>query len=793
MLDVKKHYAALELPKVLALLGEETMCADTYQMAVELMPSTDYNTVSIELDKANDAYMLLKRFGAPALSGVHNPKSCLRRAAAGGVLSMGELLTVGAVLRGVRGVLEWRKHCEGIQTTLDFLFESLVPNKQAEDAIFSSIRSEEEMDDNASPELADIRRRIKQAGVKARELLDRMVRSQTYQKYLQETIVTQRDGRFVLPVKAEYKNEIKGLVHDTSASGATLFIEPIGVVEANNEIRVLENKERAEIDRILATLSAMCAECADDTCSSFDCMLDIDLYFAKARLADKLRASKPGLTTDGIIELRQARHPLIARDKVVPTDIRLGKEFDTLVITGPNTGGKTVALKTTGLLVLMAMCGLLLPCAEGSSISVFHQVLADIGDEQSIEQSLSTFSAHMTNIVSILAEAGEGTLVLLDELGAGTDPVEGAALAISILDHLKWAGCRVAATTHYAELKIYALETDRVENACCEFDVATLRPTYRLLIGVPGRSNAFAISQRLGLEGSIIDRARLLVSSDKTRFEDVVSGLEQNRQEYEQKMEQAREQLEEAAKANAQIQNHRKQLEQQREKELERARREAKNVVEHVRYEAGRLMEELAELKKQKDSEDFSRLAAEARAQFNSRISKLYDKADPVTKRLDEHYVLPRPLQEGDTVLLADVEQEGVVVRTLDKDGMVVVQAGILKTKTPLSNIRLIEKPTAKKQQASRGRTVRPIERAQANNEINLRGMNLEEALLALDRFVDECVMMNIEYVTIIHGKGTGVLRKGIQAHLKSHPCVGEYRLGRYGEGEDGVTIVQLK
>ena len=793
MLNIKKHYASLELPKILVLLGEETMCADTYQMALDLQPSTDYNTVLFELDKASDAHMLLNRFGAPALSGIHNPKSFLRRAAAGGVLSMGELLTVGAVLRGVRGVLDWRKHCEGVYTKLDFLFESLVPNKQVEDAIFSSIRSEEEMEDNASPELADIRRKIKQAGVKARELLDRMVRSQTYQKYLQETIITQRDGRFVLPVKAEYKNEIKGLVHDTSSSGATLFIEPIGVVEANNEIRVLENKERIEIERILAALSVMCADCADDTGSSYDCMLDIDLYFAKARLADKMRAIRPNLTTDGVISLRQARHPLIARDKVVPTDIRLGNEFDTLVITGPNTGGKTVALKTTGLFVLMAMCGLLLPCAEGSAVSVFHRVLADIGDEQSIEQSLSTFSAHMTNIVSILAEAGEGTLVLLDELGAGTDPVEGAALAISILDHLKWAGCKVAATTHYAELKVYALETERVENACCEFDVATLRPTYRLLIGVPGRSNAFAISQRLGLEGSIIDRAKMLVSSEKTRFEDVVSGLEQNRQEYERRMEQAREQLEEAAKANAQIQSHRKQLEQQREKELERARREAKNVVENVRYQAGLLMEELAELKKQKDSEEFSRLAAEAKAQFNSRISRLYDHADPVTTKEDDHYVLPRPLKEGDTVLLADVEQQGIVVRAIDKDGMVVVQAGILKTKTPLSNIRLVEKPKPKNQQIPRGRNVKPIERVQSKTEIDLRGMNLEEALLELDRFIDECVMMHIEYITIIHGKGTGVLRKGIQAHLKTHPCVGEYRLGRYGEGEDGVTITQLK
>ncbi|MFA9381317.1 MAG: endonuclease MutS2 [Acetanaerobacterium sp.] len=791
---MNKHCAALELPKVLALLAEETVCKDTYAMALGIMPFTDYHTVSAELDKANDAYVLLKRFGAPSLSGMGTPKSCIRRAAAGATLSMGDLLTVAAVLRGVRALVEWRKHCENIQTSLDFLFESLVPNKTVEETIFTAIHSEEEMDDNASPKLADIRRKIKGAGVKARELLERMVRSQTYQKYLQEAIITLRDGRFVLPVKAEYKGEIKGLVHDTSASGATLFIEPMAIVEANNEIRVLQTKERAEIEQILANLSALCADCADDTCTSYDCMLDIDLYFAKARLADQMRAVRPNLTRDGMLHLRQARHPLIERDKVVPIDIRLGQEFDTLVVTGPNTGGKTVALKTTGLFVLMAMCGLLLPCADGSAVSVFDQVLADIGDEQSIEQSLSTFSAHMTNIISIMERAGSETLVLLDELGAGTDPVEGAALAISILDHLKWAGCKVAATTHYAELKVYALETDRVENACCEFDVASLRPTYKLLIGVPGRSNAFAISQRLGLEGSVIDRARALVSHEKSRFEDVVSGLEQSRQELEREKELATVAREESARANAQIQSHRKQLEQEREKEMERARREAKNVVEHVRYEAGKLMDELTELKKNKDSEEFSRHAAEARAQFNSRVSKLYDMADPVVARKDEHYVLPRPLKEGDSVLLADVEQAGVVVKAIDKDGMVMVQAGILKTKTPLSNLRLLDESQKRKPKPSpRARTVKPVARAQAKTEVDLRGMNMEEALLTLDRFIDECVMSHIDLVTIIHGKGTGVLRKGIQVHLKSHPNIDTYRLGVYGEGEDGVTIATLQ
>ncbi len=794
MPNYERHYKALELPKILTLLAEQAGCKDTYNLALALTPSSDYDTVSAELEKANDAYMLLQRFGAPSLAGVVNPKGMLKRADAGAVLSMSELLAVAEVLRCIRSLTEWKKRCEGVSTTLDFLFESLVPNKKLEERLFASILSEEEMDDNASPELADIRRRIRIAGIRVREQLDGMVRSQTYQKYLQESIVTLRDGRFVLPVRAEYRNEIKGLVHDTSSSGATLFIEPMAVVEANNEIRVLQTKEKAEIERILALLSAECAGVAGEISGSYDCVIDLDLYFAKAKLADRMRAAKPNLSTAGVIDLKKARHPLIDREKVVPTDIRLGQDFDTLVVTGPNTGGKTVTLKTVGLLTLMAMCGLLLPCADGSTIGLYSKVLADIGDEQSIEQSLSTFSAHMTNIIAVLQMADEHTLVLLDELGAGTDPVEGAALAISILDHLRWAKCRVAATTHYAELKVYALETAGVENACCEFDVETLRPTYKLLIGVPGRSNAFAISQRLGLDGSIIDRARAMVSSENTRFEDVVSGLEQTRQELEKEKELAQLKRWEAETANSEIQSHKKRLELEKEKELERARREARNIVERVRFEAQQLIDELTEIKKQKDDEAFSKLAAEAKAQFNSKVSKLSATADPVIIKRDENYVLPRALKVGDTVLMMDVDQEGTVVRLPDKDSMVAVEAGILKTKTPLANLRLIEgKRKRITEQAVSRRTVKSAVQAQAKTEVDLRGMNLEEALMELDRFIDECVLMHLEVISIIHGKGTGVLRKGVQLHLKSHPNIAAYRLGVYGEGESGVTIATLK
>jgi len=540
--------------------------------------------------------MLLARFGGPAFGGLHNVNNALQRAAAGGMLTMRELLEIAEVLRVIRSLSEWRSRSEGVETCLDNFFHALMPNKFLEERILNAILSEDEMADGASPTLQDIRRKIRAASSRVRDRLDQMIRSPRYQKFLQEPIVTQRNGRFVVPVKNENRGEVPGLVHDTSSSGATVFIEPMGVVEANNEIKVLQSKERDEIDRILTELSAEAGSFADSIKASYECAVELNLIFAKAQLAYEMKAAPPLLNDEGVIELRRARHPLIAKEKVVPTDIRLGETFDTLVITGPNTGGKTVSIKTVGLLTLMAMCGLMIPVADQSRISIFTHVLADIGDEQSIEQSLSTFSAHMTNIISILQNVTPRSLALFDELGAGTDPVEGAALAMAILEQLHQQGAKIAATTHYAELKAYALQTPRVENGCCEFDVATLRPTYRLLIGVPGRSNAFAISERLGMGSEVVDRARELVSAENTRFEDVVESLEKSHQALEQEREDARAQRAEAETIRQKAEEQLKSVDKLREREMEQARTQAMRIVEQARRESQAFLMELEKL-----------------------------------------------------------------------------------------------------------------------------------------------------------------------------------------------------
>ena len=526
----KKHQRVLELDKILNMLADCTSCDDGKEKALALEPQTSLYRAREEMRQTADANVLSNRYGAPTIYHFKNIKSMVKRAELGTSLSLRELLEISNALRTVRALSDWRKHCEKTETSLDYLFSGLTPHPFIEDRINTAILSEDMVADNASPALADIRRKIRNAGLSVKNQLDKLIHSPAYQKYLQESLVTMRDGRYVVPVKAEHRSEIKGLVHDTSSSGATLFIEPLGVVEANNEIRLLQGKESDEIARIVAELSALIGEYSQSILQDYNSVVEIDLIFAKSRLADKMQATEPALNDDGIIRLKKARHPMIAKNAVVPTDIYLGDAFDTLIITGPNTGGKTVALKTLGLFTLMAMCGLMIPAAEGSQISIFENVLADIGDEQSIEQNLSTFSAHMVNIISILEKTDDRSLVLLDELGAGTDPVEGAALAISIIEALRRKGARIAATTHYAEIKLFALETEGVENGSCEFDVSSLRPTYKLSIGVPGKSNAFAISQRLGISPEVINRAKELVSYESTKFEDAVSQLEQTRQ-----------------------------------------------------------------------------------------------------------------------------------------------------------------------------------------------------------------------------------------------------------------------
>ncbi|MCL2580745.1 MAG: endonuclease MutS2 [Oscillospiraceae bacterium] len=790
-----RHHKTLELDKILALLCEHTSCTDTKTLAKTLTPATSFRQASALLALTVEANGLSNRYGTPSIA-LPPCTELLERAKVGAALGLKELLDIARLLTTARTLQNWKRQTGGSAVgALDHLFEMLTSDKTLEDDLSAAILSEDELADRASPELYDIRRKIRGAHAKARDILDKITRSSTYAKFLQEQLVTMRGGRFVVPVRSEYKNEIKGLVHDTSSSGATLFIEPMSVVEQNNLIRELEGAERQEITRILYEFSGRVGEQADALLGGYEAIIELDLIFAKSRLADRMKASIPTLTESGPTHLKKARHPLIAEDKIVPIDVMVGGAFDTLVITGPNTGGKTVALKTLGLLSLMAYCGLMLPVADDSSVCFCTQVLSDIGDEQSIEQSLSTFSGHMTNIVSILEKADKQSLVLIDELGAGTDPVEGAALAVAIIDKLRKAGAKIAATTHYAEIKMYALQTPGVENASCEFDVATLRPTYRLLIGTPGRSNAFAISERLGLPTSVIEAAKEGVSRENARFEDVVSGLEQTRKQLEDEKELVEKYRKEAAEAREQAEKSQKSLEDQKELELRKAREEARSLVENVKFQSGRLLDELEALKKQKDKADFAASVADIRTTFKSYLGDLEKQADPITQRdKDDNYRLPRPLKSGDTVKLVEFGSQGTVISPPDANGYLQVQAGIIKTKVHQDNLRLIEdkKTTLSGGAVSTKQAVKNVKR-DATSSLDLRGMLSDEALIDLDQFLDSAILSGMTSVTIIHGKGTGALRKAVQQRLKQHKGVKSFRAGAYGEGDAGVTIAELK
>ena len=781
-----KNYRALELDKILEMVAKEATCPDAAELARAIQPVYTAAEARHLLEETDAAFVLMAKFGAPSFYGLQNVTNALRRAQAGGGLGLPELLAVGATLRAIRSLKQWHEKSASVKNALTARFEILAPNKYLEEKIFTCIVSEEEVADAASPALAAIRRKIRAASVRAREQLDKLIRSTSHQKHLQEAIVTQRGGRYVVPVKAEYRGEIPGLVHDTSASGATVFIEPMSVVEANNEIRVLQSDEQDEIARILLELSGEAGEFADSIIDSYQYAVQLNLIFAKAQVAYRMKAVVPVIDESRRTVLHAARHPLIDKDQVVPTDISLGESFDALIITGPNTGGKTVSLKTIGLLTLMAMCGLMIPAGEGSRVAVYRHILADIGDEQSIEQSLSTFSAHMTNIIRILRVADSQSLVLLDELGAGTDPVEGAALATALIEELRRKGARLACTTHYAELKAYALETDGVENACCEFDVATLRPTYRLLIGVPGKSNAFAITRRLGMDGRIVDRAGELVSRENTAFEQVVGRLEESRRALEDQLEQAREEARKARESAKQSEEKLEEAERQAQKEMDRARQEAALIVQKTRQQADALLNELDELRRQKNKA----LSAEQKARLRAGMRDLEKASDPVRRRSNDGYVLPRELKVGDPVLIFDIDKEATVLEA-PKDGQVLVQAGVVKTRVALSNLRLLTKTQQKKQL---GRTVtRSVSTQEASTSLDLRGQNVEEGLMEVDAFLDRASRMHLPQVIIIHGKGTGVLRAGVQKHLRKCPQVKSFRLGTYGEGESGVTIVELK
>lgn len=787
---MNRYYKTLELDKILEMLASQTSIEDAKNMALELEPQLDLKKVELLLQQTDDAVVLSGKFGSPSFGGAKNCANMLRRAQAGGCLTAHELLSVAQTLRVIRTVKEWHSKSSSIENSLDGYFSGLVSNKFLEEKINNAIISEDEISDSASPALSDIRRKIRTASSKAREVLDKIIHSSTYIKYLQDAIVTQRDGRYVVPVRSECRNNVPGLVHDTSSSGATVFIEPMGVVQANNDIKILKSKEEDEIERILFELSANAGDFADSIIKSYSNLAQLNLIFAKANLAYAMKASKPVMNDRGIVDIKQARHPLINKDKVVPVDITLGKSFDTLVITGPNTGGKTVTLKTLGLLTLMAMCGLLVPCADNSELSVFRRVLVDIGDEQSIEQSLSTFSAHMTNIIRIIKLANSGSLCLIDELGAGTDPVEGAALAIAILEKLRTRHAKIASTTHYAELKEFALRTEGVENGCCEFDVATLKPTYRLLIGVPGKSNAFAISKRLGMESEIVDRAQELVSNESRQFEDVVEKLEKRRQGLEKQLENANKLTAKANTEKQKAENEMKKAKERAEREIERAKQEAQRIISRTRAQADALVEELEKARKEKD------MTAEARSKLKKDIDRMEANADPVSlkKIANDEYKLPRPLQVGDSVLIYDIDKNATVLAPPNKDGLVLVQAGIIKTRVDIKNLRLLKsqnKPAVSR--FSDRRNVPSRLDVRPETEVDVRGETAFDAINIVDKAIDNAVLSGVNKITIIHGKGTGVLRREINQYLKSNKAVKSHRLGVFGEGEDGVTIAELK
>lgn len=790
---MNKNHKTLELDLILEKLAAECSCDDTKDLARGLKPAGDMAEVEMLLQQTEDAFSLLACFGGPSFSGLKNVNNSLHRAAAGGSLNPKELLDIAYCLRALRTLDEWRNHSSGVKTSLDFFFEGITSNKYLETKILSCIVSEEEIADKASDTLFDIRKKIRSKENSIREKLDSLIHSSHYQQFLQEAIITQRNGRFVVPVKAECRGNVPGLVHDTSSTGATVFIEPASVVDANNDIKVLQGKERDEIMRILYELSAESGDFAESIKHSYESAIRLNLIFAKAHLAYKMKATKPILNNEGIICLKKARHPLIDPKKVVATDIALGDEYDTLVITGPNTGGKTVSLKTLGLLTLMTMCGLLIPVDDRSRVSVFNNILVDIGDEQSIAQSLSTFSSHMVNIIDIMKKADDKSLILIDELGAGTDPVEGAALAVSIIEALREKGAIIAATTHYAELKAYALDTPGVTNGCCEFDIETLRPTYKLLIGVPGRSNAFAILKHLGMTQDVIDNAKAIVGSDNRDFEAVLEKLEASRHALEEERKVAEEMTERARKIEEKAQSEMDKIETLKARELDKAKREAQKLIDAAERKSSQFLLELDKLKKEQTSSNATEIARKTRRAVKAQMGEMDDLINPneLADNWDYDYKLPRNPVPGDRIVIKGIG-EGEVLEF--KNNNVFVKSGLLKTRVKLSDIMILDKPK-KKPVKTQHNVYRTSSRADADvkTEIDMRGETVDEALSELGLFIDRCVLNNIEEIRIIHGKGTGALRSAVTDYLKTHPNVSEYRLGRYGEGENGVTIAKLK
>lgn len=793
MQNIKKAVKTLELDKILQLLSNEATLEDAKELSVKLEPKTDINEVKRDLNATNDAYLFMAKYQAPSFGSAVNMASPLRRAAASAVLSAGELLDIAETLRVIRSLKSWREDCLNMgETSIDFLFDGLFPNKYLEDKITFAIKGENQISDNASPTLYDIRRKIISKSEKIKDILDKIVRGNTA-KYLQEAIVTQRDGRYVVPLKAENKSQVAGIVHDISSTGSTLFVEPMPVVETNNEIRVLKLREQEEIDRILAELSAEAGNFADSIISSYNCLIELNLIFAKAKLGYKMKATLPHINNKGQVYLKNARHPLINYKQVVPITLELGKEFNSIIITGPNTGGKTVTLKTVGLLTLMTMCGLLIPVDDGSDIAVFSKVFADIGDEQSIEQSLSTFSSHIVNIISILKNADDDSLVLLDELCAGTDPIEGAALAKGILMRLSSYGTRVLVTTHYPELKSYAIDTVGVEIASCEFDVATLKPTYKLILGLPGRSNAFAISKRLGMPADLIESVKSQITDDDMRFERVVATLENARrkaEEEEQRSRKLRIDLEKSRQKAEQLENE---LEVKQKKLMEQTREKANTIIEIARNKSSILLNELEEMKKTLNAENAAKLLDKAKQNFKSTLNELENTANPVEEAKAKGEV-PESVNKGDIVLVADLGRDATVIDVKPDKKQAYVMSGSIKMWVDFHNLRLKRKNAPSSEVKKTRKVTGMMSRAnrQVSGEIDIRGMASDEAILELDKYIDNALVSGLETIRIIHGKGTGVLRNSVQTHLRSHKAVKSYRLGTFGEGENGVTIAEL-
>ena len=786
----EKSLLKLELDQVLEQLATCAGSVGGKEACLRVRPVSDLEDVNLMLEQTTAAADLCTRKGNPVFGDVTDVSASLERADRGGSLQPIELLRIAGVLRCARNIKGYVSE-DDKATVLDALFSALTPNKYLEDKIFGAILSEEEIADNASPTLADIRRHMRIQAGKIRDSLQKVISSPAYAKFLREPIITIRQGRYVVPVKSECRNDVPGLVHDVSATGGTYFIEPMSAVNANNALRELELKEKKEIERILAELSAEAAGHREDINLDYQMLVQLDVIFAKAKLAYRMRAWAPIMNDQGKVDLRKARHPLIDPKAVVPITVRLGSDFDTMIITGPNTGGKTVTLKTIGLLTLMAECGLHIPAGDGSQLSTFDAILADIGDEQSIAQSLSTFSSHMRTIVDVVAQCDDRTLVLFDELGAGTDPAEGAALAMAIIEFCRKMNSRVVATTHYAELKLYAMRTKGVINASCEFDVETLRPTYKLLIGIPGKSNAFAISRKLGLSEEILKEADDLVGKSDKDFEDVLSQLEAQRQQMEAARLEAERMKRETERIKQQSEEYAAQLQKEKDKAMESARREAQKIIDDARFAANAASEELKALRKQltesADASNLNQRQAEVRRSLNEMEDKIRAK-QPKAERPEPK----RDIMIGDTVELLKLGTKASVI-AINKDGTYQLQAGILKLNAKKEEIYLLENENPYKAKGGRpAHSGREMKLQAMSNEVDLRGMDAVEAICVLDNYLDSAMRANLGTVRIIHGKGTGVLRKAVQDALKKNKFVKKYRLGQYGEGEDGVTIAEF-